>query len=276
MIKNNFIIRHLSKNIVAGIIAASVLSISVGCTNNKKEENQGEQDTTAVGSDSSQASASINALTEQEQSEGWKLLFDGTSVDGFRGYNQDSFPSKGWQVKDGVLMVESTGTEESGFGGDIITKDQYKDFEFKVDFKLSPKGNSGILYLVQEVKGQPAWHNAPEYQLLDNEAYRGGDIPLEKHSTGDNYDLVGSTVNAMKPVGEWNEAMIRIKDKKVEHWLNGQKVVEYTLGSPEWKELVKKSKFKDYPKYGMAEKGHIGIQDHGHQLWYRNIKIREI
>lgn len=246
---------------------------SVGC-DNKKSGEESQEDTTATADAS--APEAINTLTEQEKAEGWQLLFDGTSTDNFRGYTLDSFPTKGWQVKDNVLMVDSSGAGEEGFGGDIITKDQYENFEFKVDFKLSPGGNSGIIYLVKEVEGQPSWHNAPEYQLLDNEAYRGGEIPLEKHSTGDNYDLVGSSVNAMKPVGEWNTAMIRIKDHKVEHWLNGQKLLEYTIQSPEWKELVKKSKFAGYPDYGMADKGHIGIQDHGHQLWYRNIKVRPL
>ena len=275
MIKNNLHIHFRTRRtLTVGAMSAAVLFASFGCSEGEKTRT--EQSKAEVSSANSTPKY-VNQLSPQEEKEGWVLLFDGTSTDAWRGYNQKQFPEKGWQVKDGLLMVEHTGTEEEGFGGDIITKEQYENFEFKTDFRLSPEGNSGIVYLVKEVKGEPSWHNAPEYQLLDNEHYeKNGDIPMDKHRTGDNYDLQASTVNAMKPVGEWNTAMIRVKDGRVQHWLNGQKVVEYTLQSPEWKELVKNSKFAEYPGYGMAKKGHIGIQDHGHQLWYRNIKVRPL
>jgi hypothetical protein len=280
MLKTKFSMNYFFKKSLLALLSSIIISANFSCTSNKKSDEGIAEDSVANAEDSTamidSTSTSFNTLTDQEKSEGWQLLFDGNTAIGFRGYEKDSFPSKGWTVKDGILSVEHTGTEEEGFGGDIITKDQFENFEFKTDFKLSPKGNSGLLYRVKEVKGVPAWHSGPEYQLLDNDAYRGGDIPLEKHSTGDNYDLIASSENAMKPVGEWNEAMIRVKDDKVEHWLNGKKVVEYTLGTPEWKEMVKKSKFATYKDYGITKKGHIGIQDHGHQLWYRNIKIRPL
>lgn len=275
MIKNNSACHFRAHGTVAAsMISATLLFASVGCTEGEKASHDHAQTEVTTASATSEQ---VNKLSPQEEKEGWVLLFDGTSTDAWRGYNQKSFPEKGWQVKDGLLMVERSGTEEEGFGGDIITKEQYENFEFKTDFRLSPEGNSGIVYLVKEVEGVPSWHNAPEYQLLDNEHYeKTGEIPMDKHRTGDNYDLHASTVNAMKPVGEWNEAKIRVQEGRVEHWLNGQKVVEYTLQSPEWKELVKNSKFAGYPGYGMAKKGHIGIQDHGHQLWYRNIKVRPL
>lgn len=267
----------LKKNLPNALYRLTIMLIlfQVSCTDKK---NQGSENTTADNTElSTNEEESINTLTTREKEEGWKLLFDGKNIDSWRGYNSETFPEKGWQVKDSLLMVEASGTEEEGYGGDIITKDQYEDFEFKVDFKLSPQGNSGIVYLVKEEENTPSWHNAPEYQLLDNKYYEeNGDIPMDKHRTGDAYDVYASTMNAMNPVGEWNTAMIRVKDKSVEHWLNGKKVVAYTLQSPEWKELVANSKFSEYPGYGMAEKGHIGIQDHGHQLWYRNIKVRPL
>lgn len=270
------------KNSSHGAIAALAFSVFTiisqsGCTNqNSENAESGDADSTEM-TETSQPSSelAVNALTEKEKEEGWILLFDGVSTDSWRGYNSDQFPENGWQVKDSLLIVEATGTEEEGYGGDIITREQYEDFEFKLDFKLSPQGNSGIIYLVKEEENTPSWHNAPEYQLLDNQYYKeNGDIPMEKHSTGDAYDVIASTEDAMNPVGEWNEAMIRVQDGNVKHWLNGKKIVEYKLQSPEWEEIVTKSKFAEYPGYGMAEKGHIGIQDHGHQLWYRNVKVR--
>ena len=260
--------------------SAGLLLMQLACTSKNSEttDNTKSDSTETVATNTNTASeVAINTLTEKEKEDGWILLFDGESTDSWRGYNSDQFPDKGWQIQDNLLMVEASGTGEDGFGGDIITKDQFEDFEFKVDFKLSPQGNSGIVYLVKEEENTPSWHSAPEYQLLDNQYYEeNGDIPMDKHRTGDAYDIKAATEDAMNPVGEWNEAMIRVKDGNVEHWLNGKKVVEYSLQSPEWKQLVEKSKFADYPAYGMAEKGHIGIQDHGHQLWYRNIKVRQL
>lgn len=268
---------YTCRSISALTFSIFIIISQSACTNQSSENAEsGNADSTEVTETSSRSSEmAVNRLSEKEKEEGWILLFDGVNTDSWKGYNSDQFPEKGWQVKDSLLMVEATGTEEEGYGGDIITREQYGDFELKLDFKLSPQGNSGIIYLVKEEENTPSWHNAPEYQLLDNQYYEeNGDIPMDKHRTGDAYDVIASTKDAMNPVGEWNEAMIRVKDGLVEHWLNGEKVVEYTLQSPEWKEIVAKSKFAEYPGYGMAEKGHIGIQDHGHQLWYRNIKVR--
>lgn len=269
-------------NKLKAVVALSALCLAMfqtSCTDKKTAESDSSSSDTTEASANAEAATeeAINTLSAEENEQGWQLLFDGKSVDAWRGYNSENFPEKGWQVKDNLLMVEASGTGEEGYGGDIITREQYEDFEFKVDFKLSPQGNSGLIYLVKEEANTPSWHNAPEYQLLDNQYYEeNGDIPMDTHRTGDAYDLYASTENAMKPVGEWNTAMIRVKDKNVEHWLNGKKVVSYTLGSAEWKEAVANSKFSGYPGYGMTAKGHIGIQDHGHQLWYRNIKVRPL
>jgi hypothetical protein len=217
-----------------------------------------------------------NQLTAAEREEGWTLLFDGTSVDQWRGYNKEAFPDKGWSVVDGEIHVFKTGTEEEGYGGDIITKDTYEDFDFSVDFMLSDTSNSGILYLVKEEADTPIWHNAPEFQLLDDATYVEMGVVTPAQLTGSNYDMHAAPENYMNPIGEWNTARVRKEGAHVEHWLNGNKVIEYDLWTPEWEALVAQSKFKDYPGYGRAKVGHIGLQDHGHLVRFRNIKIREL
>jgi hypothetical protein len=230
--------------------------------------------------DTPQATASTqNVLTPEEQAAGWQLLFDGTSMEKWRGYNQESLPPLGWSVKDGTIEIEKTpDPKPDGFGGDIITKEKFGNFELMVDFMISDTANSGIFYFVMEEEGAPMWHNAPEYQILDDVTYAKieKDFNLDTHRTGDNYDMQAAPEDNMKPVGEWNTARIVQKDGHVEHWLNGKKCVEYQAGSPEWEALVKKSKFKDYPNYGRTSPGYIGLQDHQHEVRFRNIKIRNL
>jgi len=217
-----------------------------------------------------------NTLTDAETKEGWKLLFDGTTTNGWRGYNKQTFPDKGWEVKDGVLTVKYSGTGEAGYGGDIITTEQYENFEFSLDFKVSTGGNSGILFGVIEMDTMTIWQNAHEYQLLDDSAYLAEKQVTEKQLTGACYDMYPCTQNAAKPANQWQTAKIVVNKGKVEHWLNGVKVVEYQILSPDWEEKLKASKFVGYPQFGRATKGYIGIQDHGHTMDYRNIKIRPL
>lgn len=221
--------------------------------------------------------AQENTLTSIEEKEDWVLLFDGVSVDAWRGYNKQHFPRKGWAVRDGELVVLKSGTEEEGFGGDIVTKEQFGSFELTLEFMLTDSANSGIFYLVREFEGTPIWHNAPEYQLLDDEAYfqELGDW-MDTHRTGDNYDLHAADSNYSKPIGEWNTARIVKKGNSVEHWLNGYLTVQYEISSIDWVRRVQKSKFNEYPMYGKAGRGHIGLQDHGHEVRFRNIKIRRL
>ncbi len=217
----------------------------------------------------------LNTLSEEEENNGWELLFDGESTDEWKGYNQESFPAKGWTVEDGMLIVKRSGTEEEGFGGDIVTIDKYENFELTLDFMLSDTANSGIFYLVAEEEGSAIWHNAPEYQILDDATYATmGSTNI--HFTAANYDLHPAKMDFKKPMGEWNTARIIKNNEHIEHWLNGQKVVEYDLWTSEWEAKVKASKFKDYPGYGHTKNGQIGLQDHGHEVKFRNIKIRSI
>jgi hypothetical protein len=216
-----------------------------------------------------------NVLTEQEVADGWQLLFDGVSTTGWRGYNQDAFPESGWGVADGNLIVMASDGSEEGMGGDIVSEAVFSDFELTFEFLLTPVGNSGVFYRVVEDPEQALWTVAPEYQVLDDSAYVArGTMDMHTHLTGDNYDLHSAVVRPSNPLGEWNQGRIVADSTHVEHWLNGQMTVEYELFSPEWEALVAESKFGPYPRYGRAIEGRIALQDHGHEIRYRNIKIR--
>lgn len=217
----------------------------------------------------------INTLSAAEVEQGWQLLFDGESTDGWRGYNRDGFPNDAWEVRDGNLVTLAQ--EDGGSGVDLVTEEQFENFELSIEFKLTAVGNSGILYRVVEREGEAIWYNAPEYQVLDDSAHLAmGTMDMHKHLTGDNYDIHASSVRASNPIGEWNHARIIVNGQHVEHWLNGVMTVEYEIESPEWEALVSESKFADYPNYGRTKQGRIGLQGYGRLVFYRNIKIRRI
>lgn len=212
-----------------------------------------------------------NALTQSEKEEGWQLLFDGKSMENFKGFRKDDVPSA-WQIEDGAITLAGKG------GGDIITKEQYKNFEFSIDWKISEGGNSGIMYHVSE---DTVYHNTynsgPEMQVLDDERHPDAKAGVNgNRQAGTLYDLIPLSTPAVKPAGQWNTAKLVVKDGHVEHWLNGKKVVEYQIGSPEWDSLIAKSKFAPMKGFGREEQGHIALQDHGDKVWFKNIKIRKI
>lgn len=209
--------------------------------------------------------AAPNALTEAEREAGWRLLFDGRTTAGWRGYRQEGMP-EGWIVEDGALHRDAR-------AGDIITEDEFEDFELSLEWKVGPAGNSGVFYLATE-EPEAIYEVAPEMQVLDDAGHPNGESPLT--SAGALYDLYPVPEGVVRPAGEWNGARIVVEDGRVEHWLNGTKVVEYELGSEEWERRVANSKFAEWPGYGRAERGHIGLQDHGDPVWFRSIKIREI
>jgi len=209
------------------------------------------------------AAQAPNTLTEAERQAGWKLLFDGRSTAGWRGYKQDTMPA-GWSVVDGALT-------RTAQGGDIITTDKFRSFELAIEWKVSAGGNSGIFYHGVEGDG-PIYYSAPEMQVLDDERHADGKSPLT--SAGAAYGLYPAPRGIVKPVGEWNVARILVEGNRVQHWLNGTKTADYELGSAEWLEKVKNSKFNAWPAYGKAAEGHIGLQDHGDWVAFRNIKIR--
>ena len=206
-----------------------------------------------------------NRLTAAERAAGWQLLFDGNSLEGWRGYNSEFMPT-GWSVENGMLT-------RTGPGGDIITEQQFGDFELYLEWLVGPGGNSGVL--VRAVEGQEeVYHGAPEMQILDDAGHPDGRSPLT--SAGSNYGLHGAPRGIVKSAGEWNSSRIVVVNNQVEHWLNGDKVVEYELGSADWLRRVANSKFAQWPEYGRASRGHIGIQDHGDRVSFRNLKVREI
>jgi len=207
--------------------------------------------------------ADRNTLTEQEQAEGWVLLFDGKTMDHWRGYKQEGVPD-GWAIEDGCIT-------RVGPGGDLITREQFDDFELSLEWRISEGGNSGIFYNATEEYGN-VYESAPEMQVLDNGEHFDGNNTLT--SAGANYGLHAAAVDATKPVGEFNHARIVVQGNHVEHHLNGQKLLAYELGSDEWKALVAASKFNEMPGYGLATSGHIALQDHGDVVSYRHIKIR--
>jgi hypothetical protein len=213
----------------------------------------------------------LNSLSESEKGEGWQLLFDGKSMENFKGFRKDEVPSA-WKVEDGAIAFAGER------GGDLITKDQYKDFEFSVDWKISEGGNSGIMYHVSE---DTAYHNTynsgPEMQVLDDERHPDAKQGVNgNRQAGALYDLIPLSTPAVKPAGQWNTAKLLVKGGHVEHWLNGKKVVEYEIGSPEWDSLISKSKFAPMKGFGREERGHIALQDHGDKVWFRNLKIRTL
>ena len=207
----------------------------------------------------------VNTLTRAEREAGWQLLFDGVSLDGWRRYNGEPMTG-GWAVEDGLL------THVDG-GRDIIYEDVFGDFELSVEWMVEPGGNSGIFYRAA-LGEQWIYHSAPEMQVLDDDGHRDGRNPLT--SAGSNYALYPAPRGIVRPAEEWNEARVIVRGDAVEHWLNGTKIVAYEFGSDGWSELVANSKFGEWPAYGQAEQGHIGLQDHGNRVWYRNMKIRTL
>jgi hypothetical protein len=220
-----------------------------------------------------------NTLTDKEKKDGWQLLFDGTTTTGWRGYNKTAFPDSGWEVKDGTLHCFYSGAGEAGKGGDVIYDKKFKDFELSLEWKISEGGNSGIFYLAREVKGEPIWKSCPEMQILDNAKHP--DAKLGKNGNrqaGSLYDLIPAVPQNAKPAGEWNKVDIMVYQGTVVHYMNGEKVLEYHLWTDDWKNMIDSSKFKGWKDFinagGPNHEGYIGLQDHGNDVWFRNIKIK--
>ncbi|HEX5831448.1 MAG TPA: DUF1080 domain-containing protein, partial [Gemmatimonadaceae bacterium] len=209
------------------------------------------------------AMMNANQLTAEERDAGWRLLFDGRTTAGWRGFRQSGL-SDGWRVVDGALT-------HLGSGGDIVTTDQFRDFELTLDWKVRAGGNSGVFYRVTE-SVPVIYEGAPEMQVLDDAAHADGASQLT--SAGAVYGLYPAPRGIVRPAGEWNHARILVRGSHVEHWLNGTKMAEYELGSADWKARVAASKFAAWPHYGLATEGHIGLQDHGDWAAFRNIKLR--
>ena len=219
---------------------------------------------------------SVNTLTPAEKKAGWALLFNGTNFDGWRQCNGTAMPAN-WMIDDHAMKVFTAADKKPGQGsnGDILYGVKtFRNFELSVDWKTEKAGNSGIFFNVREVPGKPIYYAAPEVQVLDNVDATDNKIP--SHLAGSLYDMLAADPKSVKPAGEWNTIVIKVKDGKVTHTQNGVKVVEYTLWTPQWDEMVQNSKFKTFPGFieGIAKEGYVGLQDHGYGIWFRNIKIR--
>ena len=213
-----------------------------------------------------------NQLTAKEKKAGWVLLFDGSTTNGWHTYNKTTL-GEAWNVQDGALHLGPHKGEEAG--GDATTADEYADFEFKLDWKISPNGNSGVIFLVNEKpEYKRSYLTGLEMQVIDNDGHP--DAKNIKHRAGDLYDLITAKPENAKPVGEWNSIIIKHQKGKLELWQNGAKIVSTTMGDDAWNTLVAGSKFKNMAAFAKARQGRISLQDHGNEVWFKNIKIRKL
>lgn len=225
----------------------------------------GNADSPAPGdAPSGQESAPPNTLTAAEREAGFELLFDGRSTDGWHAFRGEGTP--GWEVRDGALIRAAPGS-------DIVTDRVFSDFELRLEWKVEPGGNSGIMYRVPD-DVERTFHGGPEMQVLDDARHPNGESRLT--AAGACYGLYPAPEGVVRPAGEWNRVRILVDSAHVEHWLNGVKVVEYELWSDDWERRVAESKFSQWPEYGQAREGRIALQDHGHLVRYRSIRIREL
>jgi len=239
--------------------------LSVACSKPAQQETTSDESTP-------------NMLTEAEKSAGWQLLFDGSTLDGWKRYNRDTIGPL-WSVKEGAIICDGTGFGEGSgdIGGSLMTTQSFGNFELTAEWKISPGGNSGILYHVVEGADLGAdYHTGPEYQVMDDDGWQGGELmPAQK--VGSNYDMFNApTTKKVMPVGEWNTSKIVYNNGHVEHWLNGEKTVEFEEGSEEYNQRYQKSKWVDFPSWNKFKSGAISLQDHGAPVYFRSIKIKSL
>ena len=255
------------------LYAFSILGI-VSCNNaaDKSSSTSTDSSSTARKTDTAASSSAAPAASE------WTSLFDGKTLSGWHTYGRTTVGSA-WQVDSGAIHLTAPKKMkefQNSEGGDIVTNDSYENFDLKLEWKISPKGNSGIIFLVNEdtSKYKYTWNTGPEMQVLDNNGHPDGKI--KKHRAGDLYDLISSSTEPVKPVGEWNQAEIKVDNGKLDLSLNGTNVVSTTLWDDNWNKLVAGSKFKDMPGFAKSHSGKIALQDHGNEVWYRNIQIKKL
>lgn len=225
-----------------------------------------------------QVNAIPNSLSDREKAEGWKLLFDGKTTNGWRGAKLEGFPDHGWQVKDGILTVLSSDGKESANGGDIVTTRTYENFILKFEFKITPGANSGVKYFVDPTLNKGAGSAIGcEFQILDDERHPDAKLGVKgNRKLGSLYDLIPAPSKKKFYMDQFNKGMVVVRGNHVEHWLNGEKLIEYERNNQEWNALVAYSKYKNWPDFGNHKKGYILLQDHGNEVSFKNIKILEL
>ncbi len=242
------------------LFAASIALFAVGCSSTKPKSSMHID----------------NTLSQQEKNDGWQLLFDGASVSGWHSYGKAA-AGKAWIVAENSIHLDTSAKKDwqTSDGGDILTADEYGNFHLKLDWKIAPNGNSGVMFFIKEdsVKYQYPWYTGPEMQVLDNNGHP--DAKIVKHRAGDLYDLIVSK-ETVKPAGEWNHAEIIADKGSLKFYLNGENTLSTTLWDENWKALVAGSKFKERPDFGTFKEGKIALQDHGNGVWFKNIKIKKL
>jgi hypothetical protein len=290
MISDRFTVRTRTfRSLARAIVGVGLALLAAGC---RSASTPGAGESAAIA-----ASGSPNTLSAAERAAGWRLLFDGRTLSGWRGLGYSGVPAGHWTVEDGAIKkiasakVPAGGDGRRPTGGDLMTEATYRDFELAWDWKMTPVGNSGMKYNVSEElsTGQPSnvlrpatgspgeSHSAIgfEYQMIDDDRHSDGKLPT--HRSGALYDLITPSANKrLMPIGEWNHSVVVFNGAHGEHWLNGVKVVEYELGSARLDSALAASKFRTIPWYAQRRTGHVVLQDHGDEVWFRNIKLREL
>ncbi len=248
---------------ISSLLLASIIFLSCNSSKNSVTNNQ------------------QNQLTNKEKNDGWQLLFDGKSTNGWHTYGKES-AGKAWTVKDGTLFLDEANKKNLSDkeGGDLVTNEEYDNFHLKMDWKIGPKGNSGIIFYIHEDpnKYSNTYETGLEMQVLDNgTAVKPGhaDAKIYTHRAGDLYDLLASK-DVAKPQGQWNQVEIKCVNGKLDFYMNGQHTLSTNLWDDNWKQMVAISKFKSMPGFGTYKKGKISLQDHGEDVWFRNVRIKRL
>lgn len=258
--------RTLFLTLLAGSLLAS-------CKDASSDKKAGTTDTTAKNI----TSQPVVVVTDAESSEGWIALFDGSSTRGWHAYGGGAAGSA-WKIADGTIYLDTTNKKDGKIegGGDIVTDEEFENFHLKLEWKIAPGGNSGIIFYVHEDTAlyKRSYETGPEMQVLDNAAHP--DSKIIRHRAGDLYDLISCSKETVNPAGQWNMAEIKSLNGKLEFYLNGVNVVSTQLWDENWKKMVAASKFKQWPGFGTFKKGRICLQDHDNTVWYRNVKLRKL
>jgi hypothetical protein len=256
------------------LLTGSLLLLSLAsCNNNADADKKTETDNSTTKTEQ----VIKNDLTEDEKKEGWKVLFDGQTTNGWHKYGGGAVGSA-WKVTDGVIWLDTSSKKDGKVadGGDIVTDEDYDNFHLKLEWMISKNGNSGIMFYVKDdsTNYKKPYETGPEMQVLDNDGHADGKIT--KHRSGDLYDLISCSKETVKPVGEWNLAEIKCLNGKLDLYLNGGNVVSTTMWDDNWKKMVAGSKFKQWKDFGTFKSGKICLQDHDNTVWYRNVKVRKL